>query len=132
MVDADTHTEVRLSLLEKDISNVNSSLAEIKSSAESHRVSHSQITDKMYSRMEDIRTEFKEEMSHMKSHMDTSIAAQKAHFDSVISAQTSILNDIDKRLVKFDKMIAFGAGIIALITFTISKLTNLFGISIGH
>jgi len=114
-------TETRISLLEREISTINSSLIEIKSSAEKHREAHNQVTEKIYNRMDDLREEVKSDINKL-----------KLDFDLSINKQNEILADIHSKILDLDKWRWIVVGAAGILGFILSKLTNFFGYSIIH
>lgn len=110
---------VRVSLLEKDAINANNALAEMAKTAEKNREAHTQITERLYDRMEEVRSEFK-----------TDIAELKKSFEDKIEAQNQILNQIHSKLNDLDKWRWIVIGAATAIGAIISRIIGLFSINL--
>lgn len=112
-------TIVRLSLLEQDMARANAALVKIEQSSEKYREQHAEITDKIYDRMDDMKTEFREELVALKKELETQIAAQN-----------EILKKISDRLDGLDKWRWIVVGFATAAGYVISKLSAVFGITL--
>ena len=117
---AERDIAVRLSLLEQDMKRANNALSKIEENSEKHREQHSQITEKIYDRMEEVRAEFKND-----------IADLKESFEEKIAAQNEILNQINSKLNDLDKWRWLVIGGAAVIGFIISKIVGVFSINVN-
>lgn len=106
---------VRLSLLEQDMKRANNSLLKMEESAEKHRENHSQITEKIYDRMEEVRAEFKTDME-----------ALKTSFEKQLQTQNELLNQIHIKLNDLDKWRWIVVGISMTVGVVISKIIGIF------
>jgi chromosome segregation ATPase len=92
MAEKSPTASVRLSLLEQEAQRTHDTLQEIKLGAEKHRETHTQITEKIYGRMEDLRTELKADISQLKSDLERKISAQ----DEMLKKISDKLDSLDK------------------------------------
>lgn len=97
----------------------NSSLQKIEESSEKHREQHSQITGKIYDRIEETRSEFKAD-----------IADLRKTFEEQIKSQNEILNEIHSKLNDLDKWRWIVVGAATIIGFIISKIAGIFSYGI--
>ena len=119
--------ETRISLLERDLLNVNSSVQELKTLVNTHKDRSLVINEKINERIEDLKDEFKRELAVIKLQFTDDLRKMKEHFDSQMSTQNVTLAKIHDKLSDLDKWrwIVFGA--IAIVGFIVSKATNILG-----
>lgn len=119
MVDMNPSDAVRLSLLENDMLRANTSLDKLQSSMEKHREESNHNTEKIYDRMEDLRTELKEDIHSL-----------KADLERQITKQNEILTKISDKMDGLDKWRWIVVGMATVAGFVASKLFGLFGVII--
>lgn len=119
MAGDDLNLNVRLSLLEQDMKRANNSLSKMEETAEKHREQHSQITEKIYGRMEDLRTELKTDMNDLKEELKTSL-------EDHMEKQNEVFNRIETKLNELDKWRWIVVGIAAAVGFIVSKVLGFF------
>ena len=110
MVEKSPSTAVRLSLLEADMSRANNALEKLQTSMETHRVESS-------AKMDDLRDELKEDISHLKTELEKKIEAQNV-----------VLKKIEDKLDGLDKWRWIVVGMATVAGYILSKI---FGIKIG-
>ena len=115
---------VRLSLLEQDMQRANSSLVKLDRDAEKHREAHAQITDKIYTRIEDTRIELKEDMSELRTELKQDIETLKTSFETKFEEQSKVLDKISNKLDDLDKWRWIVMGIAAAAGFILSRLLS--------
>lgn len=119
MADVNTHDAVRISLLENDMSRANTSLDKLQTSMEKHREESNHNTEKIYDRMEDLRTELKEDIQTLKTDLEKQI-----------STQSELLNKINDKLNGLDKWRWIVVGMATVGGFVASKIFGIFSVII--
>lgn len=92
MVEKTPSVSTRISLLEHDMLRANTSLDRMNNAMEKHREESNHNTGKIYDRMEDLRTELKEDINTLKVDLEKKIEDQ----NKLLTKISDKLNDLNK------------------------------------
>jgi len=119
MVEKSSSATVRISLLEKDMERANTSLDKLSAAMDRHREESISSNGKIYDRMEDLRSELKEDIQSL-----------KAELEKQITSQNEILKKIDDKLSGLDKWRWIVVGIATGAGYFFAKFSTLFGVTL--
>lgn len=92
MIEKTPSVSTRISLLENDMLRANTSLDRMNTAMEKHREESNHNTGKIYDRMEDFRTELKDDINTLKVDLEKKIEDQ----NKILNKISDKLNDLNK------------------------------------
>jgi C-terminal processing protease CtpA/Prc len=117
---------IRLSVLETNMSNAQSTLDNIEGEAREHRRNHTAQTQEINTKMESLRKELKDDLSTVKNELKKAINEEIKLIDAQFFLQNKTLEKIENKLDGLDKWRWIVVGFATAIGFVIAEFTKFY------